>query len=188
MRRTVRYVERATRLRSQVAGGLQVSGRVIYPVALEARHASRANGNGTPVPQCTRGDPIVEPTLRLANEGLRALKYRQNPSLMGGEASSATLVISVATPREHATRATRHKGLLARREKGHEVGVTAFGLIATGVGFTRKDHKQFQGLPAVPRLSSATAHQLKCTLRCLGPKINYRDFRRKALGVPPHLQ
>ncbi|KAH7983598.1 hypothetical protein HPB52_013067 [Rhipicephalus sanguineus] len=40
----------------------------------------------------------------------------------------------------------------------------------------------------VPRLSSATAHQLKCTLRCLRPRINHRDFRRKVLGVPPHLQ
>ncbi|XP_049273390.1 uncharacterized protein LOC125759126 [Rhipicephalus sanguineus] len=40
----------------------------------------------------------------------------------------------------------------------------------------------------VPPLSSATAHQLKCTLRCLRPRINHRDFRRKVLGVPPHLQ
>ncbi|KAH6922361.1 hypothetical protein HPB50_013401 [Hyalomma asiaticum] len=40
----------------------------------------------------------------------------------------------------------------------------------------------------VPRLSSGTAHQLKCTLRCLRPRINHRDFRRKLLGVPPYLQ
>ncbi|KAH7943789.1 hypothetical protein HPB52_011740 [Rhipicephalus sanguineus] len=40
----------------------------------------------------------------------------------------------------------------------------------------------------VPRLSSATTHRLKCTLRCLRPRINHRDFRGKVLGVPPHLQ
>ncbi|KAH7975287.1 hypothetical protein HPB52_000002 [Rhipicephalus sanguineus] len=59
--------------------------------------------------------------LRLANGGLLALKGRQNPSLMGEKASSATVVMSVATPRDHATRPNRRKGLFARRETGRNL-------------------------------------------------------------------
>ncbi|KAH7950986.1 hypothetical protein HPB52_003754 [Rhipicephalus sanguineus] len=43
---------------------------------------------------------------------------RQNPSLMGEKASSPTVVMNVATPRDHATRPTRRKGLLVRQETG----------------------------------------------------------------------
>ncbi|KAH7951293.1 hypothetical protein HPB52_007716 [Rhipicephalus sanguineus] len=115
-------------------------------------------------PQCTRGDPIAEPTLRLANGGLLALKGRQNPSLMREKASSATVVMSVATPRDHATRPTRCKGLLARRETGENLVIIHAGLNDVLKGKSQNLQRQLEDGVRKLREASEGVHVTICTI------------------------
>ncbi|KAH6929875.1 hypothetical protein HPB50_006438 [Hyalomma asiaticum] len=79
-----------------------------------------ANENGTLVPLCTEGNPIAQPLL-LANGKHLALATCRVPP-MWTKASSAIAAMNAATLPDHAARAARRLGLLARREMARAAG------------------------------------------------------------------